>query len=153
MSLTASDKEDIRLLFMEGLEELVLPRFDGLENRMDKLEGRMDGLEVRMDRLEGRMNAIDDRMDGIEVQVKKQGEHTISLEAEMHRGFTEVNQRLESIDGRLEAVENDVKDMYKMLAELQRGGKELSALPLEKKIRFAHAQILAIAKEAGITLT
>ncbi|GEM_PF-1537833 len=37
----------------EMLEQLILPRIDGVEQRLDKLEGRFDKLEGRFDKLEG----------------------------------------------------------------------------------------------------
>jgi len=138
MSLSEDDVNTIRQVFAEGFEALVLPKFDEMDRRFDRIETRMDGIETRMD--------------GIESRLYKVETHVSSLESEMHRGFSEVNRRLDKLEGRMEAVENDIKDMYEMIAELQRGGKQLSHLTLEKKIRFAHAQVLAIAKEAGITL-
>ena len=139
MSLTEDDVKTMRQVFAEGFEALVLPRFDDVDRQFGEVKTRLDSVESRLD--------------GVESRLYKVETHVSSLESEMHRGFGEVHRRLDNLDGRMEAVENDIKDIYEMLAEVQRGSKQLSHLSLEKKIRFAHAQVLAVAKEAGISLT
>ncbi len=146
MSLTEDDVNTMRQVFSEGIEALVLPKFDEMDGRFDRIESRLDGVESHLDGVESRLDKVESRLYKVET-------HVSSLESEMHRGFGEVHRRLDNLDGRMEAVENDIKDIYEMLAEVQRGSKQLSHLSLEKKIRFAHAQVLAVAKEAGISLT
>ena len=69
--------EDIRSQFgiltehIDGVEQRLTRRIEGLEVRMDRLEYRMDKLEGRMDKLEYRMDRLEMRMDSIETLVNQ----------------------------------------------------------------------------------
>lgn len=61
------------------------------------------------------------------------------------------------LDGRLEAVENDVKEIYKMLSRLQKDSvfitdRDFRKKPAQERILILHAEIVAAAKELGVTL-
>ena len=122
MSLSKEDLGDVRDIVIDALEALVLPRFDSLEHRMDRLEGRMDGLEnrmgnleVRMDGLEGRMGNIEGRMGSIEGRIGnlEVGQH------EQTRQIRALSGNINNIDGRLEALEADIKELYAMVGTIQ----------------------------------
>jgi phage shock protein A len=66
-----------------------------------------------------------------------------------------VDPRFDSLDGRLEALDNDIKDIYKMISELQkltRSVAHFEKYDLEQKILKTYESVVAIAKEAGVTL-
>jgi hypothetical protein len=55
----------------------------------------------------------------------------------------------------VEALRNDVKDIYDMIAELRRGvitDETFTKLALKEKLLKINAELLAAAKQAGITL-
>lgn len=65
------------------------------------------------------------------------------------------DRKLAPIFGKLEALENDVKEIYRMIADLQRKSvfsKDYQEKSLEEKILTVHAEVVAMAKQAGITL-
>lgn len=66
-----------------------------------------------------------------------------------------IEPRFDSLDGRIEALDNDVKDIYKMISELQkltRQAAHFEKYDLEQKVLKTYRSIIAIAKEAGVTL-
>ena len=81
--------------------------------------------------------------------------HTVVREELESAISTRIDPRLDKIEGRIEALENDVKDMYKMLSELQKLTRPIAHFEkydLEKKILTTYENIIAIAKKAGVTL-
>lgn len=66
-----------------------------------------------------------------------------------------MREELEPLSGRLEALENDIKDMYAMIADLQRSSiadDTFRKRPAKERILILHAEIVAVAKELGVTL-
>ena len=66
-----------------------------------------------------------------------------------------VKEELRPISGELEALRNDVKEIYGMLSGLE--GKvapdeQFSKLSLEQKLLKLNSELLAAAKQAGVTL-
>jgi hypothetical protein len=62
---------------------------------------------------------------------------------------------LKPIKDELEMIRNDIKEIYFMIAELQRAtitDKEFRKLSLEKKLLTLNAELISAAKQAGITL-
>lgn len=134
MSLTNDDKKWIQDAIVSGvvdaLNEIVIPRFDEHDRRFDEHDKRFD--------------EHDKRFDAIEKDV-----------AELKNDMREVKSTLRSMDDRLDLLETDVKEIYYMIAELQKQQamtKAFAKLPLEKKILRAYADIVAMAKEAGVSL-
>ena len=127
MSLTKQDLSEVKEIvvgaIVEAIDTMVSPRFDILE---------ADVAELKTD-----------------VAILKSDVSTLKTE------MREVKQTLQTMDGRMEALENDVRELYGMVAELQKAKKEnhkFNKLPLEKKILQTHAELLLIAKEAGVVL-
>lgn len=66
-----------------------------------------------------------------------------------------VKEEIRPIHGELEALRNDIKEIYDMLAELQNKSlpdKQLQKLSLEEKLLKLNTELLAAAKQAGVTL-
>lgn len=66
-----------------------------------------------------------------------------------------VKESLARLEGTVEALENDIKDIYGMVSDLQkavfpRGHSKKQTL--EDKIRQAHTDVLLVAKQAGVSL-
>jgi uncharacterized coiled-coil protein SlyX len=144
MSLT---KDDVREVFNEGIETLVLPRFDALESRMDGLDSRMDGLDSRMD-------GLDSRMDGLESRMGTQEKATIDLRQEMRAGFAQVNERIDGVIERLDSMEEDIRQLYADTGKLKAtpGGKQFRTLSVSDRVLRLNEEIRAIAKQEGIKL-
>lgn len=74
-----------------------------------------------------------------------------SLKSEM----IEVKRSLHNLVGKAEGLENDVREIYTMLAELQkdnRANKRFSRMSLEEKLLQTHTDLVQLAKEAGVSL-
>lgn len=141
----------VRDVVVEVLEAVVLPRFDALEERMNRFELRMDGLEIRMDSLEHRMDGLERRIGGLENRIGGLEGRVTDIEVQMHA----IRTRLDDIDGRLTAIEDDVKELYSMVAQVQKAqgaDRKFMALSTDAKIRRLHSQITTLAEAEGIIL-
>ena len=68
---------------------------------------------------------------------------------------TEMNPKLEKIEGELEALRNDIKELYDMISDLQGSSitdDDFKKLSLEEKLLTLNAELLATAKQAGVIL-
>lgn len=137
MALTKDDRQYIQDTIITALEQVVLPRFD----EHDK---RFDAIEVRLDRIENDIRVLKEDVRILQEDVRV-------LKDDMR----EVKSSLSMLNGRVEALENDVKELYK----LQNGhdnltlvDKKFAKLPIEEKILVFNAELLKMAKQAGITL-
>jgi cell shape-determining protein MreC len=66
-----------------------------------------------------------------------------------------VKEVLGPINGELEALRNDIQEIYDMLADSQSkatSNKEFQKLSLEQKLIKLNSELLSAAKQAGITL-
>lgn len=53
----------------EAIEQLVLPLFDEVFRRLDKIEVRLDGVETRLDHVEIRLDGMDTRLGDVETRL------------------------------------------------------------------------------------
>lgn len=66
-----------------------------------------------------------------------------------------VEETVNPIRGDLEALSNDIKAIYEMIAELQKKSEDSESfqkLNIEKKILKLHAELVEAARQAGIAL-
>jgi hypothetical protein len=66
-----------------------------------------------------------------------------------------VQEELHPIHGGLEALRNDIKEVYDMISEIQDKltlDKQFQNLSLEQKLLKLNSELLAAAKQAGISL-
>ena len=65
-----------------------------------------------------------------------------------------VEETLDPIKGELEALGNDVKEIYDMIASIQKSPDttNLQKLNIEEKILKLHSELVEAANQAGITL-
>ena len=65
-----------------------------------------------------------------------------------------VEETVHPIKGELETLGSDIKEIYGMLADLQKSpnGENFRKLNLEKKILKLHAELVEAAKQAGVIL-
>ena len=65
------------------------------------------------------------------------------------------DRKLEPLFGKLTALENDIKEIYKMISDLQGAAfvdKKFIELSVKEKIFRVHAEVVATAKQAGVVL-
>ncbi|MBL8121802.1 hypothetical protein JNM87_03565 [Candidatus Saccharibacteria bacterium] len=66
-----------------------------------------------------------------------------------------VEETVEPLRGDLEALSNDIKDIYSMISELQKSpgsGASTRKLNIEQQILRLHAELVEAAKQAGVVL-
>lgn len=66
-----------------------------------------------------------------------------------------VSEVMKPLNDEVLALRNDIKDIYNMISELQTStitDKKFNKLTLEKKLLTLNAELLATAKQAGVTL-
>ncbi len=85
MDFTEKQLDQIRAVFADALEEIVLPKFDtvnarldGIDKRLDKLDDRMAAVERRLEKLEG--SVADLRNNQAELIEAVQSKNIITLE-------------------------------------------------------------------------
>lgn len=62
---------------------------------------------------------------------------------------------IKPIQGELEALGNDIKEIYEMIADIQKNSKSRQSfqkLSLEEKLLNLHTDLVEAAKQAGVTL-
>jgi hypothetical protein len=68
---------------------------------------------------------------------------------------TIVKETVNPLRGDIEALSNDVKDIYEMISDLQKTigiNGSFEKLSIEKKILRLHAQLVEAARQAGVSL-
>ncbi|HSW75238.1 MAG TPA: hypothetical protein VLG16_05225 [Candidatus Saccharimonadales bacterium] len=66
-----------------------------------------------------------------------------------------VEETVDPIKGDIEALSNDIKEIYEMISDFQNKttpDKQFSKLSLEQKLLKLNSELLAAAKQAGISL-
>lgn len=144
MSLTENDISKIRDVVIDAFESLSATRFDAIES--DITEMKSDIVEMKSDIVEMKSDITGLKSDvvGLKADVR-----------DIRSDMRELRQTVESIDGRLQAVENDIKDIYVMMSDLQKDKKasdKFLGKTLEDKIIITYKEVLKVAKEAGVKL-
>lgn len=65
------------------------------------------------------------------------------------------DRKLEPIIGKLDALEEDVKEIYRIISGLQRSAitdTDFRKKPVKERILILHAEVVTAAKELGVTL-
>ncbi|MDQ2866274.1 MAG: hypothetical protein M3R51_08610 [Candidatus Eremiobacteraeota bacterium] len=74
-----------------GFRDAVELRFNAIDLRLDKNDRRFDGIDRRLD-------GIDRRLDRIEHRLDSHDRHSLSLEAKVDDGLSDVRQRLTRLE-------------------------------------------------------
>lgn len=120
MSLTINDLQQIRTIVTEVVKDEVSVQITPITTHLDSIEGRFDRIDGRLVSTDGRFDRIDGRLDSMDG-------------------------RLDSIDGRLTGVENDVKEIYYMVADIQKAGKKTAKrLTIVENTQFNHSLKLEV---------
>jgi len=113
--LTQTDKKEIGdMIFtnvVDALEQVVIPKFTSLENRMDKVEGGLSQVEGSLSKVEGRLSGVEDRLSGVEKQVEV-----------LNDDMAGVKIRLTSMDKKLDSLGDNtlvVRDHKKRIGKLE----------------------------------
>jgi chromosome segregation ATPase len=130
MSFTTEEKQEFLALIIEGVETVTGPRFEALESDVAELKSDVAELKLDMRGVKSELTDIKHRLTNLETSFNK-------------------------FDGRLRAVENDVKEIYKMLASKPISSfstKAYSKLSNSDKLLEIHKEVRHLASLEGITL-
>lgn len=131
MALSTEDLKQIREVVFEGMQatvEALNPRFEALEKGQDELKTAQQETNRRLDNLETSQRETTGRL-------------------------TKLEQRFDTFEGKLEAIENDIKELYAMIqATPEIKTKTDFKQYAESVILDAHKRLQALAKESGVTL-
>lgn len=97
MSLTTADITTIRDVVIDVIDRLVVPRFDDIDKRFISLEDRFETLHNRFDTMKKRFFEL--QQDVLSTNIRLQN----------------IDIMIHDIQGRVENLENDVEEIFKML--------------------------------------
>lgn len=134
MALTNQDMQDIRTIvqdtIIETMKQLLLPRFDEHDKRFDRIE--RDVAELKDD-----------------ARILKEDVRVLKT------NMREVKSTPYNLDGRAEALENGIRELYKLQTgheNVALTDKRFAKLPLEEKLLVFNTELLKMAEQAGFTL-
>lgn len=134
MPLTTDDKQWIKGAITGGivdaLNEIVIPRFEEHDKRFDVLESDMAVV----------------KRDIVELK-----EDVRTLKQDMR----DVKDRLNTLEGEVAALTSDIKEIYRMIEGADNPAfftKQFEKLSDEEKLLLFNAELIKLAKKAGVTL-
>lgn len=136
MSLTKEDLSQVRDVVVEAIQELILPRFDEHDKRLTAIEQDVRGLKEDVRVLKDDVRVLKDDVRVLKEQMR------------------EVGVSIGRIEGRLEAVEADIKELYDLL-DTQKpsyADKQFAKLSVERKVLNMYEDVKLLAQEAGVAL-
>jgi archaellum component FlaC len=119
-----------------------------LDDIADAIAGLATHMDERFEQVEQRFGQHDKQLAGINQHFDRLEDRMTSQEIAQR----ETNQRLISIEGKLDSIENDIKELYGMVTELQRLYRDAGKVDsrLEKRIAHIEAYVELVAKKTGI---
>jgi septal ring factor EnvC (AmiA/AmiB activator) len=98
---------------------------------------------LRLDEHDQRFDALESRLGRLEADIK-------AVEIDMRQ----VKSSLAKLDGRTEAMEADIKELYAMVAAQKPvyTDRKFAKLPVEQKLLNLYENFQLLAREAGVTL-
>ena len=158
MSLTTDDKKWIKGAIVEGITEaldtIIMPKFEEIDERFDRMDERLDRMDDRFNRIEGRLDSLEEKVDGFGSKDQSDFSAIHSAIARSQASIEEILETLEILKG----LNNDVSEIYTMVAELQKAerknSKDIAKLreDVEKRLRTVNTQVHKLAAANGITL-
>jgi chromosome segregation ATPase len=130
MSLTKQDLADIRTVFLEAYEAIIAPRFEDIEKQLDGLKAGQASLEAGQAKTNHRLD---------------------DLAADNAAAVRE----LKDMHGRLETLENDIHELYKMTPakpSTDFASKAYQNLSDKKKLFVLNQELHTLAKHFGVAL-
>ncbi len=131
MALTKNDLKQIGQVVVE----VTAPMFEQVYERFDSVE---TNLNTKIDSVE---KSLTTRVD--------------KFEHETHHYLSGIEQRLDTIESKLDGLDEDIRSLYKLVDQLKKSqgnDKKFLKLDVEQKILRLHADLLSTAKQAGVSL-
>jgi chromosome segregation ATPase len=91
------------------LETNMDERFDAVDKRFEQMDERFEQMDERFEQMDERFEQMDGRFGEAEGRLYK-----------LEKGQTEIAEKLDNLDGRVESIENDIKEIYTLLQKAQK---------------------------------
>lgn len=129
MSLTDDDITQVRDVVIDAIQAVVMPHFERLETDVAEVKEEVAALKTEMREV-------------------KEDVRTLKHET------LDVKDSLGRLEGRVEAMEADIKELYAMVAaqEPVYADKKSPNLSVEQKMLRMYEEIMLLAQETGVTL-
>ena len=137
MSFTTEEKQELLALIIEGVETVTGPGFEALEADVAELKSDVAELKSDVAELKSDMRSVKSELTDIN-----------------HR-LTSLELSFQNFDERLQALENDVKEIYKILAAKPIsafGSRAYAKLSNSQKLLELHKEVRHLASVEGVTL-
>ena len=148
MALTNDDKQWIKGAIADGvveaLESVVLPRLDEHDKRFDRIEARLGSVEEDVSGLKEDTSSLKSEMYEVKSQLN-------GVEHELYG----VKERLGRVEGELQALTNDIKDIYDVIYGKPNKSfmsASFAKMSSKEKLLLINEELLKIAKDAGVVL-
>lgn len=130
---------------LDGRLDGVAGRFEGVAGRMDGLEDRLSGLHKRLDDLDHRLDKQETRLDGLPAAVAGPVTERVETAEQALRG--QVEERVEALAARVEAVESSLTERVSTLAaSVEHGLDKLDGTLVD---RPDHEAVVAVVRSAN----
>lgn len=132
------------------LATMVSDKFEEVDQKFGSIEKRLGSMDKRFSSMDKRFDSMDKRFDRVEAKLDA---HSVQIR-DLQVSNATIIARLDSLEGRLLALENDIKDIYFILKgkSLDVSSAKKTNKTLEQQVVEAYRNIVLIAKEAHITL-
>lgn len=123
---------------------MVDKRFVAVEDRLTAIEEDIAKMKADIEELKGNVATLKDDVEVLKDDVRH-----------LRQNMREVKTTLTTLDGRLEALENDVKELYFMHTKKPNpvlASSKYDKLPVEEKVNVLNIQVQKLAKQIGVAL-
>ncbi len=144
MAFTTEEKQELLAIIIEGVETVTGPRLDALEADVAELKSDVAELKTDVSELKTDVSELKADMRSVKSEL-----------SDIKRRLTSLESSFGNFDGRLQALENDVKDIYEMLAAKpvsSFGNRAYAKLTNQQKLLELHKEVRHLASLEGVTL-
>jgi archaellum component FlaC len=129
---------------LEDIADAINILAGSIDERFEQVENRFDAMDKRFDAMDKRFDAMDKRFDSLEDRV-----------ANLEKGQRELRHWVERIDGRLQGVESDVKEIYDRLLVIEKrlpNITEAEIREIQHKLEIITDWAKTVSKRYGVPL-
>jgi len=86
--------------------EIIMGRFDKMDQRLDKVDQRLDKMDQRLDKMDQRLDKMDQRLDKVDKRLD-------NLEKELYEFRVEMKEEIRGIDIKIDLIYNKLDSEIK----------------------------------------
>ena len=93
-------------------EELVLSRFDKLDERLDRVDERLAGVDERLDGIDERLDGIDEKLSKMDKKIDANHDEVMTLCRQLDQTDRMILGKVNELDQRMQCVESVLKERW-----------------------------------------